>query len=113
MFNSIDAPCVLTNISIDSPDLLDLSHGVPLLRFDRYHAQHDMLLIRVFVNAQNDCVRNEIYDVSTCDCPPKKISSDFISIFDRSLHTFVIDNKAKASLMVKEINEDCPHARPC
>ena len=77
MFNSIDAPCVLTNISIDSPDLLDLSHGVPLLRFDRYHAQHDMLL-RVFVNAQNDCVRNEIYDVSTCDCSPNIFRQIFI-----------------------------------
>ena len=78
MFNSIDAPCVLTNISIDSPDLLDLGHGVPLLRFDRYHAQHDMLLIRVFVNAQNDCVRNEIYDVSTCDCSPNIFRQIFI-----------------------------------
>ena len=88
MFNSIDAPCVLTNISIDSPDLLDLGHGVPLLRFDLIDI---MLLIRVFLNDQNDCVRNEIYDVSTCDCPQKN-SSYFISIFDRSLHTFLIDS---------------------
>ena len=70
----------------------------------------DVAVNRVFLNNQMSNILMK-YMLCLHVRGPQNFHS-FILIFDRSLHTFVIDNKAKALLMVKEINEDCPHARP-
>ena len=74
-----------------------------------------MMVIRVFLNARKFKGRahNEIYVVSTCEGPPQKKFQIFISIYVRSVHTYVIGSFYKEKTTRKQVgmNTFCTSCR--